>query len=82
MSSSTSSIDPGNHDSQLTESFSTARFLGVKASYHNFGLFSKSFNVNPCLFICLGQLRIIEYVQSQRTAKASNMESFATIVNE
>ena len=41
----------------------------------------KSFNVIPRLFICLGQLRIIEYVRSQRTAKTSNMESFATIVN-
>ena len=43
---------------------------------------SKSFNEIPRLFICLGQLRIIEYIQSQRTGKKSNMESFATIVNE
>ena len=43
---------------------------------------SKSFNVIPRLVICLGQLRIIEYVQSQRITKTSNTESFATIVNE
>ena len=43
---------------------------------------SESFNVIPRLFICLGQLRIIEYVQSQRTAKVSNMESFATTAND
>ena len=35
-------------------------------------------NVIPRLIICLGQLRSIEYVQNQRTAKTSNMESFAT----
>ena len=43
---------------------------------------SKNFNVIPRLFICLGQLTIIEYVQSQQTSKTSNMESFATIVNK
>ena len=41
---------------------------------------NKSFNAIPHLFICMRQLRIIEYVQRQRTAKTSNMESFATIV--
>ena len=30
----------------------------------------------------LGQLRIIEYVQSQQIVKMSNMESFARIVNK
>ena len=36
---------------------------------------SKSFNVISRFFICMRQLRIIDYVQSQRTAKASSMES-------
>ena len=43
---------------------------------------SKSFKVIPRLFIWLGQLRIIEYVQSQQIVKMSNMESFARIVNK
>ena len=43
---------------------------------------SKSFNATPHFFICMTQLRIIEYVKRQRTAKTSNMESFATTVNE
>ena len=42
---------------------------------------SKTFKVIPLLFICLG-LGIIEYVQRPRTPKTSNMESFATVVNE
>ena len=37
---------------------------------------NKSFKAIPHLFICMRQLKIIEYVQRQRTAKASNMESF------
>ena len=69
MSSSTSSADPGSHNSQLTESFSTPRFLGSKASYY------ESFNVISRFFICMRQLTIIDYVQSQRTAKTCNMES-------
>ena len=43
---------------------------------------NKSFNAIPRLFICMRQLRIIENVQSQQTAKSSNTESLATIVNE
>ena len=43
---------------------------------------TNSFNVIPHLFICSRELRIIEYVQSQRTTKTSNMESFRTIVNK
>ena len=43
---------------------------------------NKSFNVIPHLFICMRQLRIIEYVQRQRTAKTSNVQRFATIVDE
>ena len=69
MPSSTSSADPGSHNSQLTESFSTPRFLGAKALYY------ESFNVISRFFICMRQLTIIDYVQSQRTAKTSNMES-------
>lgn len=49
------------------------------------GCFSKTFKVIPrlfaCLLVCLG-LRIIEYLQSQRTTKIANMGNFATIVNE
>ena len=41
---------------------------------------NKSFNAISHLLICMRQLRIIEYVQRQQTAKTSNMESFATIV--
>ena len=43
---------------------------------------STSFNAIPRLFICMKQLRIIKYVQSQQTAKTFNTESFATIVDE
>ena len=35
--------------------------------------FRETFNVIPCLFICLG-LRIIQYIQRPRTPKTSNME--------
>ena len=38
VSSSAISTDPGSHNSELTESFSTPRFLGVKASDNDFGL--------------------------------------------
>ena len=41
---------------------------------------NKSFSAIPHLFICMTQLRIIEYVQRQQNAKTSNMESFAAIV--
>ena len=34
------------------------------------------------LYTLLVKLRIIEYVQRQRTAKTCSMESFAAIVNE
>ena len=43
---------------------------------------NKSFNAIPHLFICMRQVRIIESVQSKQTAKISNVESFATIVNK
>ena len=35
--------------------------------------FRETFNVIPCLFICL-ELRIIQYIQRPRTPKTSNME--------
>ena len=43
---------------------------------------NKSFNAIHHFFICMRQLRIIEYVQRQRTAKTSNIDSFAAIVNK
>ena len=43
---------------------------------------NKSFNAIPHLVICMRQLRIVEYVHRQRSAKISNMESFAAIVKE
>ena len=43
---------------------------------------NKSFNAVPHLLTCMRQLRIMEYVHRLQTAEASNMEGFATIVNE
>ena len=43
---------------------------------------NKSFKAIPHLFICMRQLRIIEYVQRQQTAETSNIKGLAKIVNE
>ena len=80
-SSFSNSTAPGSFNSSLAESFSTPRFQGVKFQTMILHCVSKTFNVIPQLFICLGR-RIIEYVQSQRNAKTSNMKSFESIVNE
>ena len=53
-------------------------YLALKP--HNMTL--ECVNAVPHLFICMRQLRIIEYVQRQRTAKTSNIDSFAAIVNK
>ena len=57
-------------------------FLTLKLHTMILDCANKSFNAIPHLLICMRQLRIIEYVQSKRSAKISNMESFATIINE
>ena len=82
MSSATSSTDPEVIIHSLLNLLVHQESLALKLPTMILDCTNKSFNAIPHLCICMGQLRIIEYVQRKRTAKTSNMRSFATIVNE
>ena len=82
MSSSTSSVTREVITHSLLNLLLHQESLALKLYAMILDCVNKSFNATPHFFICMRQLRIIEYVQRQRTAKTSNMESFATIVNE